>query len=191
MRSRSAKTEPASLAATVVVGRVLRPHGLRGDLVVEVLSDVPGRLGKGSDLLVRFAGGGAGGELAPVRVAASRRHPEGRLLRLAGVEERERAAELRGAWLEVERSRVPAAPAGAFYEHELVGCRCRDRRAGPLGEVTGVVNDGGGALLEVKGERGTLLVPLVESFLRRVDRDRRAIELDLPAGLVETCASPS
>jgi ribosomal 30S subunit maturation factor RimM len=54
-----------------------------------------------------------------------------------------------------------------------------------------VVNDGGGALLEVKGERGTLLVPLVESFLRRVDRDGRAIELDLPAGLVETCASPS
>ncbi len=186
MRSRSAKTEPAP-AATVVVGRVLRPHGLRGDLVVEVLSDVPGRLAEGADLLLCAPGADA----APVRVTASRRHPDGRLLRLAGIAERERAEELRGAWLEVERRRVPAAPGGAFYEYELVGCRCRDRRAGPLGEVTAVLSDGGGALLEVKGERGTLLVPLVESFLRRVDRDRRTIELDLPAGLVETCASPS
>jgi 16S rRNA processing protein RimM len=171
----------------VVVGRVARAHGLRGEILVEVLSDVPGRLRKGAELLLRAGAS----EPVAVRIAESRPHAGGRRLRLAGIAERAAAEGLRGAWLEVPRERVPAPPAGAFYEFELVGCRCHDRSAGELGEVVRVVADGGGALLEVRGERGTLLVPLVERFLARVDRQRRAIELELPAGLVETCASRS
>jgi len=188
MSSKSRRTEAAApLPATVAVGRVLRPHGLRGEILVEVLSDVPHRLRRGVELLLRAGAG----EPVVVRVEDSRPHPGGRRLRLTGVEERKGAEELRGAWLEVPRESVPAAPAGAFYEFELVGCRCRDRRAGELGEVVRVVADGGGALLEVRGERGTLLVPLVESFLAGVDLAGRAIELELPVGLVETCASRS
>jgi 16S rRNA processing protein RimM len=170
-----------------VVARVLRPHGLRGDLVVEVLSDVPGRLRAGAELWLVPAGG----EAERVRIERVGRHAAGATVRLHGRGERDAVEGLRGAELEVERDRVPAAPEGSYYHHELLGCRCRDRREGELGEVVELEADGGGLLLAIEGPRGRLLVPFAAAFLERVDVAARTIELDLPEGLVEACASRS
>jgi 16S rRNA processing protein RimM len=205
MSSTSSKTEGRTdLPETIVVGRVLRPHGLRGELVVEVLSDVVRRFAPGSSLLLARDGATP----VPVEVAASRsqggavaaddaaqpRPSPGRrpavVLRFAGVEDRDRAEELRGAWLEVERSRVPPAPAGTYYHFQLEGCRCLNRGE-DLGEVVRVVEDGGGLLLVVSDGRSEVPVPFVARFLVAVDVERGRIELDLPPGLVEICASRS
>jgi 16S rRNA processing protein RimM len=87
---------------------------------------------------------------------------------------------------------VPAAPAGAHYHFELVGCRCRDRQAGELGTVADVVAGGGGWLLVVEREDGgRLLLPFAERFLVAIDRAGGRIEWDLPEGLIEACASRS
>jgi 16S rRNA processing protein RimM len=187
MSSKSSRTEERlDLPQTITVGRVLRPHGVRGEVAVEVLSDVPDRLAAGSELLLSRTGE----PLARVVVESSRPHRSGVLVRFSGVEGRERAAELRGAWLEIERSRVPAAPAGTYYQYELVGCRCRG--AGQeLGRVVDLVEDGGGWLLIVSDGQRQVPVPLVARFLRTVDVATGTIELELPPGLVETCASRS
>src|SRR5258706_2506721 len=122
MSSKSSKTEAEDLSAgaatqrddlpeTITVGRVLRHQGVRGEVVVEVLSDVPERFAAGSRLL----GVREGKPAVQVEVAASRAHKSGAVVRFAGSEDRDQAEELRGLWLEIPRSQVPAAEPGTYY----------------------------------------------------------------------------
>lgn len=171
----------------VAVGRVLRPHGLKGEVVVEVLSDRPERFAPEAALLLAREGRA----LEPVRVMAARPHPSGLRLLLSGHQDRDAAEALRGASLEVPGADLAPAPPGAFYPHDLIGYACRDRREGDLGMVRDLIANGGGLLLVIEGAGRQLLVPFVDSFLATVDRGARTLELDLPEGLVETCASRS
>lgn len=193
MSSKSSKktTDPAGearadLPETVTVGRVLRPHGIRGEVVVEVLSDVPGRFERGRSVLAAREGE------RPVRltVATYRPHKTGAVVRFEGPEDRDRAEELRGMWLEVPRAEVPPAPEGTYYHYELLGCRCFSGGE-DLGEVVEVREDGGGVLLIVNDGERQVPVPFVREFLREVDVAGARIDLDLPPGLVEECASRS
>jgi 16S rRNA processing protein RimM len=171
----------------VLVGRVLRPHGLRGAVLVENLSDNSRRYASGAELLLRREGP----ETAPVRVVESRANPHGLVVRLAGVESREGAEALRGAWLEVERDQVPEPPAGSYWVFELVGSRCVDVRHGDLGVLEDLVDDGGGTVLRIVRPGAELLVPFVDRFVAGIDRQERVVRLELPEGLVEACTSRS
>jgi len=184
---------------TVAVGRVLRPHGLRGEVVVEVLTEAPRRFDPGSSLLLVREGrpevtlvvAGRRAASAPGRPGGGARTRQATVLvRFAGIGDREAAAALRGGWLEIERSLVPPAPAGTYYRFELLGCRCSDGGE-DLGEVVEVVEDGGGLLLIVADGRREVPVPFVARFLRAVDVEHGRIDLELPPGLIEACASRS
>ena len=203
MSSKSSKTEalpssaPSSaldpqenrrddLPETISVGRVLRPHGVRGEVVVEVLSDVPGRFKKGSRVTAIREG-------APPRlltVATGRVHKSGAVVRFEGSDSCESAEELRGLDLEIPRSEVPKAPRGTYYHFELLGCRVHEDGR-ELGRVVEVVEDGGGVMLIVEGEGRRVPVPFVKELLRKVDVAAGRIDVALPEGLLETCASPS
>lgn len=177
------------LPETVAVGRVLRPHGLRGEVVVAVLTDAPRRFDPGSALvLTREGRPPLGLVVAARRAEASPRVGQATvLLRFGGIEDREAAVALRGGWLEIDRSLVPPAPPGTYYHYELLGCRCASGGE-DLGEVVEVVEDGGGLLLVISDGRREVPVPFAARFLRAVDVERARIELELPAGLIETCA---
>lgn len=190
MSSRSATETaagtPADRSETVLVGAIIRPHGLRGEVRVEIHSDVSERFAAGAELwAVR------GSVRRRLRVGSSRIVRGGALVLFEGCSSREQAEELRGHRLEVEMARVPPAPEGLYYYFELAGCRCFDAAEGDLGVVSEVIEDGGGVLLRVGDGERTLLVPFVEAFLRAVDVEGGRIDLELPPGLVETCASRS
>jgi 16S rRNA processing protein RimM len=187
MSSTSSTSEPRALPATILVGRILRPHGLRGEVIVEVLSDVAGRFSPGSELALRRADGG----VATLRVESSRQHGKTARVLFGGCERREDAEALRGGELEVELASVPEAPQGAFWQHELLGAHCHDRRTGDLGRIEELLEQGGGLLLRVVGVRGELLVPFAAPFVGGLDRAARRLEVDLPEGLIEACASRS
>ncbi len=85
---------------------------------------------------------------------------------------------------------MPEAPPGTYYQYELLGCLCRNDGE-ELGRVIEVVEDGGGVLLIVEGEGRRVPVPFVKEFLRGVDVARGRIDLALPPGLLEACASRS
>jgi 16S rRNA processing protein RimM len=170
---------------------------VRGELVVELLTDVPDRLAPGSALLLADAEGAprpVPGFPHEIEVADSRPHRSGALVRFAEIEERDRAELLRGSWLAVPRSRVPAPPAGTYRHYELLGCRCRDGGR-DLGTVVDLVEDGGGLLLIVEmpaaleDARRRMPVPFVQSFIRGIDVAEGTIDLALPPGLLETCVS--
>ena len=199
MSSKSSKTEgpegasPArnDLPERVAVGRILRPHGVRGEVVVEVLSDVPDRFRKGSRLLGVREGAATGATPeTTLIVATSRPHKTGAVVRFEGFADPEEAAVLRGLDLEVPRAEVPKAPSGTYYQYELLGCLCRDGEV-ELGRVVEVVEDGGGLMLIVAGEGRRVPVPFVKEFLRRVDVAAGEIDLSLPPGFLEICASGS
>ena len=187
MSSRSPNEGPPPLPDRVLVGRIRRPHGVRGELLVDVVSDVPGRLAPGRELWLETVDGAG----RVMKVAAHRAHPRGALLSFEGLEDRDAVESLRGATLEADRRTVAPAPEGSYYYFELTGCRCHDATAGELGEVTEVNVDGGGLLIEVRAGETELLVPFVEEYIKAVDVAARRIELELPEGLLETCTSAS
>jgi len=172
------------LPETVLVGRVLKPHGLRGEVSVESMSDFEGRFEAGAVLQ-------AGAPSRRLRVLESRPHADRLLVLFEGVGDRDAAAALRGCELRVPRAEVPPAGEGEYYHFELLDCLCVDRNEGELGRVTQIVEDGGGLLLEVAADGRRLLGPFVRAFLRGVDVDGGRIDLELPPGLIDTCISTS
>lgn len=168
----------------------MRPHGIRGEAVVESLSDNPTRFRPGSRLGVS-APERRGEPHDQLDVSTVRPHKGRLLIVFEGISEREQVDALRGHWLEVPRDEVPSSQEGSFYFFDLVGCRCLDRAEGELGDVTQVIEDGGGYLLEIVGSRGQILVPFVNAYLLKVDVEGGVIEVDLPEGLVEACISKS
>ncbi|MEM7352221.1 MAG: ribosome maturation factor RimM [Acidobacteriota bacterium] len=193
MASRSANTEPREQVAgvpaseTILVGIVLRPQALHGEVRIQIHSDVPDRFDPGRELWLRVGDGTP----RRAKVASFRPIRGGGIVRFEGYRDRNQAEALRGARLEVSETDVPPAPEGLYYHFQLIGCRCIDARDGDLGEVTELVEDGGGLLLEVVQDGRVLSIPFVEPFLTQVDVENRQIRFQLPPGLIETCASKS
>jgi 16S rRNA processing protein RimM len=176
----------------IAVGRILRPHGLRGELAVEVWSDNPSRFAVGSRLLTD--------QDEELEVAAARPHKGSLLVCFAGVLDRDGALALRGRRLRVERSAAAELPEDTFYYFELIGCSITDEIEGELGRVVGVVEGGGGELLDVERthrsgdppqSRRRVLIPFARAYLLSVDVSERRIQVRLPPGLIAACESKS
>jgi 16S rRNA processing protein RimM len=168
----------------VVVGRIGRPHGIRGEVTVEVRTDSPElRFAPGSVLTTDPA------RLGPVTVAAARWHGGRLLLHVAGVRDRTGAEALRGAVLsaDVGDDEVPEDPE-EFYDHQLRGLTVV--AVGPAADVVGVVEDvvhlPGQDLLSVRRDGGReVLVPFVAEIVTDIDVDAGRVTVDLPPGLLE------
>lgn len=170
---------PRPAAEWLAVGRVRKPHGVHGELLADILTDFPERVAAGVELGIgqppeRF-----------LTVARARTHKGAWLLTLDGVDTRETAEALRDAWLTLPGRSREELPAGYFYEHELTGLTCVDAAGRPLGEVSGLADNGGGALLVVQSGRGEVLVPFRRALVVRVDLAAGCLVLDPPRGLFD------
>ncbi|GAA4619453.1 ribosome maturation factor RimM [Saccharopolyspora hordei] len=176
-----AVTEPETLA----VGRVVRPHGVRGELVVEVLTDSPElRFAPGSVLGTQLRGKDRGQELT---VAAARPHAGRLLLRVEGVDSRDAAEELRGVLLTVTTDALePTEDPDEFHDHELIGLRAVQVSGDEVGEVRDVVHTPAGELLAVRTAEGReVLVPFVADIVPEVDVSAGTLVIDPPEGLLD------
>jgi len=170
----------------VVVGRIGKPHGIRGEVTVDVRSDEPERRFAVGARLRAQAPRGAAGVPSYLTVARTRWH-QGVLL--AGFEEaadRTAAEGLRGTVLHVtlDPGEVPEDPE-EFYDHQLVGLAVHDLDGSVIGTVSGVVHGGAQDLLQVKATDGRdTLVPFVAALVPEVDvAGGRVVVADRP-GLV-------
>lgn len=158
----------------VRVGRVVKPHGIRGEVVVEPSGDTLGELAAGDVILV------GGNERA---VVGMRPHQGRLLLTLDGCEDRNAAEALRDAAVEVQPEALPELGPHEWYVEDIVGWQLCDAESGPVGRIEGVVDGAVHDYVEV-GPDG-LLVPLVQEWLVHVDESARQIVMRLPAGLIE------
>jgi 16S rRNA processing protein RimM len=174
----------------VLVGTVERPHGLRGEVVVNPLTDFPEeRFAPGASLLAARAGQTAAGRT--LRIEDVRFHKGRPLVLFADVDTVEDAEALRGLGLFIAAAARPALEAGLFYETDLVGCRVETADGRSLGEVARVEGAPGASVLAIDGPGGEVLVPLAEEICRIIDPANRRIVIDPPAGLLELNAPPA
>lgn len=168
----------------LTVGRVAKAHGVGGELVVEIRTDDPAaRFAPGNTLRGKRPRGG------PERgyVVESAREHGGRLLvRLAGVDDRDAAEELRGTLFVVESDDLPPIDEpDTYYDHQLEGLRVRTIAGRDVGVVAEVLHTPGGELLSVRGESGEKLVPFVSAIVTSVSLADGLVEIDPPDGLLD------
>ena|SRR5487761_1433338 len=164
----------------VTVGRIGRPHGVRGYVVVGVRTDEPElRFADGSRLDTDPAG------LGPLTVVATRWHSGDLVVRFAGVNDRDAAAELRGAWLLVDSSTLtPSDDPDEFHDHELVGLSVRTADGTEVGVVEDVLHHGQD-LLAVRAGPREILVPFVKAIVAEVDVPGGVVVIHPPPGLLD------
>jgi 16S rRNA processing protein RimM len=173
----------------IVVGRVARPHGIRGHVIVNPDTDFPDqRFRPGATLSVASPGGASGVEYRIVSVRFHLRRP---ILELEGVESMSAAEALAGAELRLPMAALDQLPEGTFYHHQLIGCEVHDRAGLALGRVRAIEGPMERSRLVVAGERGEIQIPMTEGIMVSVDPAAGRIVVDPPDGLVElNAASP-
>jgi len=174
----------------IVVGRVGRPHGIRGEVVIGVRTDEPDlRFAVGATVDARISpddDSPDGGE--PLRVASVRWHSGQLLVAFAGITDRTAAAELTGSWLSVDSSQLPeTGDPDEFRDHELIGLSVRTCAGDPVGVVTDVLHYGQDLLVvrRADGPGGECLVPFVTAIVPEVDVRAGVVVIDPPPGLLD------
>jgi 16S rRNA processing protein RimM len=164
----------------VIVGRVGRPHGIKGDVSVEVRTDDPeGRLAPGTT--VRTDPGAAG----PLTVESGRVHSGRLLLHFAGHDDRAAAERLRGVLLlaDVDPAERPEDPE-EFYDHQLVGLRVETTAGEAVGELERVEHNAAQDLLVIRTPERQVLFPFVSALVPEVDVPGGRIVIDDRPGLL-------
>jgi 16S rRNA processing protein RimM len=165
-----------------VVGRIARPHGIRGQVIVNPETDFPGeRFRPGAELFVERSG-----RPEPITITTVRFQQERPVIGLRGVEDMNAAAILAGAELRVPIDRLAILPPDTFYRHDLIGCAVETMAGALVGHVDAVEGTLGGSRLVVTAERGgEVLVPLAAEICTVIDPAGKRIVIDPPEGLLE------
>ena len=161
----------------VLVGRVVRAQGRRGEVLVHPISDRPDRFPGMRRVFVARPGR----EVREVRVSSTWSHKGRYVLKLEGVDSIDEAEGLRGSELRIAEEELAALPEGSFYHHELTGLRVDDGAGGEVGVVESVMEIAGATpILVIRGVGGETLVPFVVDFVKAVDLDGERIVIERP-----------
>jgi 16S rRNA processing protein RimM len=168
----------------LVVGRVARPHGVHGELTVDVRTDDPElRLAVGTELATEPAAAG------PLTVAASRWHSGRLLVRFAGVDDRTAAERLRDTLLVVDSADLEDLhDPDEFRDHQLIGLSVIAAGGDPVGTVADVLHYGQDLLVVAgSGARAgaQILIPFVSAIVSDVDLAAGVLRVDPPPGLLD------
>ncbi|HEY9303417.1 MAG TPA: ribosome maturation factor RimM [Mycobacterium sp.] len=168
----------------LTIGRVVKAHGVTGEVVVEVRTDDPeSRFAAGT--LLRAKGSDQGER--NYAVASVRTHGNRLLLRLDGVGDRDAADALRGSVFVIDSGDLPPIDEpDTYYDHQLEGLVVQTITGREIGTVAEVLHTAAGELLAVKRpDAGELLVPFVGAIVTSVSLESRVVEIDPPEGLLE------
>jgi 16S rRNA processing protein RimM len=162
----------------LLVGMLRRPHGVRGDVLMQVVTDFPERLQPGTEVLV--------GAAHRARVIASRRpHAQGIILRFEGTDSPEKAGVLRNQPVYISGTNRPPLPAGQYYHHELLGSEVIDGHGTSLGRLSEILQTGANDVYVVMtADQRELLLPGIASVIMQVDVASKTIKVNVPDGLV-------
>jgi 16S rRNA processing protein RimM len=165
----------------ILVGRVARPHGLRGEVIVNPESDfAEERFQPGRELYLR-----RGERVEAAAIEAVRFHRGRPIVALAGVHDVGAARELASAELRVALETLSPLPGQTYYRHDLVGCTVRTVSGELVGSVAGVEGARDGSRLVVAAEGVEVLVPLAADICVQIDVPGRRIVIDPPEGLLD------
>ncbi len=165
----------------ISVGRIARPHGVLGEVQVDVYTDFPeDRFAPGTSVWI---GRDEGDEPVSASISFVRPHRDRLLVTFEGHAGREAAERLRGLYVLAPSSSAHQLAEDEFYAHQLIGLDVVTRDGDQVGEVTGLFDTGATDVLRIMGER-ELMVPLSRTIVVEVDLDGGKIIIDPPDGLI-------
>ena len=169
----------------LVVGRVVKAHGITGELVVDVRTDEPDeRFAPGNRLRLKPPRAEGGREVV---VESARPHGARMLVRVVGVTDRDGADAVRGNVFVIDTADLPPIDdPDEFYDHQLEGLAVRTRDGREIGSVVEVLHTGAGELLSIRNsENREVLVPFVSAIVTSVSLVEGIVEIEPPEGLLE------
>jgi 16S rRNA processing protein RimM len=164
----------------VVIGLLRRAHGTRGELAVQVETDVPERFSRAGVVLLRH-----NGTIRSVGIEAVRGAGKTLLVKLEGIDTRDGARALVGAELGVRRQDVRPLPEGTYYVFDLVGCSVVRETGQEIGVVEDVWKMPANDVFAVRCGSREILIPAVKSVVRRVDLDAGIVYIAEMEGLLD------
>ncbi len=162
--------EPVFLA----VGKLRRPHGIKGEMVMEVLTDFPQRLRPGRTLYV-------GEAHEPIRIDSIRGHDQQIIVGFSGYNTPEEVGKFRNAILYIQSTGLPQLPEGEYYHHQLLGLNVVNEAGQSLGQLVEILETGANDVYVVKTPDGKeLLLPAVEDVILEVNLERSEMRVRPP-----------
>ncbi len=164
-------------ARLLEIGIISRPHGTSGEVKVQTSPEYLTALEGVRKVYL-------GNAIQGTPVLGCRIHQNALLLQLEGVQSRNDAESLRGARVQVRTSELPVLSPGEYYSFQLVGMHVTDETGTELGIVSDILATGSNDVYVVNTPDGSeLLLPAIESVIRKVDPDSQRMEVKVPEGL--------
>ena len=172
-------SEIASTPEFLAVGKLRRPHGLNGEVLMSVWTDFPDRLCPGVTIYV-----GKNHDLYTIH--SVRWHREDILVSFEGIENRDDAGIFRNQLMKVRADDRPPLPEGELYQHQLLGMSViQNNNNALLGKLCEIIETGANDVYLVQSDDGReILLPAIESVIRNVDVEKNEIRVHLLPGLL-------
>ncbi|MDH3945007.1 MAG: ribosome maturation factor RimM [Anaerolineae bacterium] len=176
-RNKKAGSLTAGEPVFLAVGRLQRPHGLKGEIQMGLMTDFPERLQPGVKVFV-------GEEHVEMDIETRREHTRGLLIRFGGHKTREDVDGLRNRMVYVRADDRPKLPEGEYYQHEIVGLTVMSEEGEKLGVLSDILETGANNVYIVRDEDDNeLLLPAIDEVILEIDLKKRTMKVHLLDGL--------
>ncbi|MBP1609481.1 MAG: RimM [Acidobacteria bacterium] len=173
--------EPEAQPSYIVIARIARTRGNRGEVLADSYTDFPDRF----LLLSRVWAVLADGSREKLTLESSWEHSGRPVLKFAGIDSISAAERLVGAWIEIEAGQAIKLPEGTYFDHDLVGCAVRGVSGAHLGTVKEILRIAGNHQLVVVNEGQEYMIPAAPGICKDVSIEEKQILVDLPEGLMD------
>lgn len=172
--------------ALAIVGLIRNAQGIRGEVVIEPLTDAPDAVfASGRRVFASDAAGNPVGEDHPLIVESARPFKGGMMVKFEGVADRNAAELLRGRYVFSPFDELEPPGGDEVYLHDLIGMRVKLDTGETMGEVTAYYELPQGLTLDVKTGKGSVLVPYRPEVIEHTDSDAREIVVKSDAGMFD------
>ncbi len=168
-------------AEWATIGQVVAPFGLRGELKVYLLTDVPNRFAQLETIYL-------GPDHTPCRIVGVRPFKgEMILLRLQGVEDPTAADAMRRVALQIPLSQLAKLPPDSYYHHEILGLQVITLKGQVVGKIVDIIETGGNDVYVIRGDGGgkDILIPAIKDVVKQVDLISQMMYIDPIQGLLD------
>jgi 16S rRNA processing protein RimM len=151
----------------IAVGFLRRSHGIKGEIIMDVLTDFPERIRVNRQVFI-------GEKHEPFRIQSVRMHEPAMLVKFKGYDTPEDAARFRNLTVYVRVDQLPELPEDMYYHHQLLGLTVKDEAGNVFGQLSSILETGANDVYVVRKDDGTeVLFPAIEGVVLQVDLDQK------------------
>jgi 16S rRNA processing protein RimM len=162
------------------IGFILKPHGLKGAVSIQLDVDQPAQYQEMESVIVRI-----GENLVPFFISSLQISGDKGIMQLEDIINIEAATELKSCALMLPTEVLPKLEDGKFYFHEVIGYQVVDEHSGPLGIIENVLSGGNQDLISMKYKGVEVLIPIADDIVLRAEHATKQMMVKLPDGLLE------